>query len=475
MMHDPARIVSTGGALMISLLVFGCLAQDGETVSGEARRPDVILLTIDTLRADHLSCYGYTRPTSPRIDELAADGIRFEQAVSASAYTGPSVASILTGRYPRFHSFGYSNVRARLRGDEVTLADRFLDAGYTTAAFVCNPVLSSRAGFSQGFELYDAEMNEMEAVRDAEERTGPVVADAVTSWLDDRKTNEPIFLWVHFQDPHGPYLPPEGFRNQFHSDDPGVRIADPIDDDHSGKGRVPAYQAVRSTHHLEEYVDRYDGEILAADASLGAILDKLRSQGRYDPSLILLTADHGEAFGENGYFFAHGQDVTRDQSHVPLLLKHPDLPSARSVKTPVSHIDIFPTLTAVLGPQEGMGFGSPLDLGSLLSASNHPVSKRLLFCDIGNRLGVFGDDGFVVGQLKTRKATDIVSLGPEDFHRVGLFKMKANESPIGWDSHSAALEAEALRYLTEPSADFASLTPRGHHLRMLRALGYTEE
>ena len=176
--------------------------------------PNVLLVTIDTLRADHLHCYGQPLPTSPNIDAFAARSVLFERAIAASGYTGPAHSAIMTSKYPRRNSMGFSNGLLALDGVE-TLAEVFRRGGYDTAAFVSNGVLGTRSGLNRGFDVYDDEFPSLESSRGVFERLATQTVERALTWLGTART-KPFFLWVHFQDPHGPYMPPPPYRERFH-------------------------------------------------------------------------------------------------------------------------------------------------------------------------------------------------------------------------------------------------------------------
>ncbi len=448
-------------------LLAGCAGES------PGRRPDAFLIVVDTLRADHLGSYGHAAPTSPRIDALAADGAVFEHVVAASALTAPSVAAILTGRYPRFNSFGLGNRGYRLDAAEETLAERFSAAGYRTAAFIGNPMLHARAGFDQGFEVYDAHMPQREHVRTARERTARSTTDAALAWLGSLEPDEPAFLWLHYMDPHGPYTPPERFRARFAAE-PGGRTVPPPPRKgaNSGKGFVPWYQAISDVHRFDEYVGRYDAEIAYTDQQLGRILDWLVEHDRYDGAVVLLTSDHGEALGENGYYFAHGHSVTRDQSAVPLILKHPALAPGSRIAHPVGHVDVFATLTAVLGAQAAPdGFERSIDLATLAGSA---APERPLISDLGFQLAVHLGDHLLLGSVDWEPRG---TSGPEDFTTLGLVDyVEAPWVRVGKPATRRRLEEQARAYLAAPAASVSRLDEEPPELEeQLRALGYLEE
>jgi arylsulfatase len=430
----------------------------------------VILVVVDTLRADHLSCYGYPRATSPNLDGLARDGALFERVVSASAFTGPSVASIHTGRYPRFHSFGVANGAFRLGPEERTLAEEFVEAGYRTGAIVCNPVLPARYGFDQGFEEYDERMEEREHIRGVPERNAAGATDAAIDWLAGLEEGQPFFLWIHYMDPHGPYTPPKDLQIAFAREDSeraGQEVPPPPRQGaDSGHGYVPWYQAIGERHFLDEYVGRYDAEIASVDRELGRLLDRLRAQGRYDETVILLTADHGEALGDEGFFFCHGHGLTPDQTFVPMILKHPLVSAGTRASTPVGHVDVYPTLLAEVGLPEGeVPWGAGLDLVSALAAAPAP---RPLYCEIRKQLGVYAGDV----ALLTRSTGDSPSSGP-DSGIPGRFLRLGGEASDVPTLDRERLLACVRAYQAQPSAASRETAPAGSDLRtILNGLGY---
>ena len=278
-------------------------------------RPNVILVTIDTLRADRLSIYGSDVKT-PNMDGLAEDGVLFTNASTTVPFTFPAHSSIMTGTYPPFHGVR-ENVGYYLGEDNVTLAQRLGDAGWQTAGFVSAFVLDSRWGIGRGFGHYFDDFD-LAAFEDANmasvQRPGPETIGAALRWLDQRPpdTEKPFFLWLHLFDPHDPYTPPEPFRSQY----PGAP---------------------------------YDGEVAYTDSLIGGFLADLEERDLVDDSLIVLTADHGEGLGDHGET-SHGYFVYDSTVHVPLILRLPGKAlSGTSTAEPVSHVDIVPTVLDLVG------------------------------------------------------------------------------------------------------------------------------
>ena len=273
---------------------------------------NVVLITIDTLRADHVGCYGYKQIKTPNIDGLAADGARFERAFAVVPVTLPSHTTMLTGTYPMLsgmHDFSGN----KLSPLQPTLASVLKQAGYQTGAVIAAAVLDSRFGLNQGFDFYydHFDFNRLdEANLDQMERPGNVVADVALDWLA-KNSQKKFFLWMHLYDPHFPYRPPEPYSREY--------AAQP-----------------------------YDGEIAFADEQVGRLLRFLKEKGIYRNTVIVLCGDHGESLGEHGEK-THGFFIYNATMHVPLIIRLPENAAARVVADPVSLVDLMPTVLGAVG------------------------------------------------------------------------------------------------------------------------------
>jgi arylsulfatase A-like enzyme/Flp pilus assembly protein TadD len=266
----------------------------------------VLLVTIDTLRADHVGAYGYAAARTPTLDRLAATGVRFEQAVSPAPITLVSHASLLTGKIPPRHGVR-DNGAYRLRDEHVTLPERLHQAGFATGAFVGAYVLDASFDLDQGFEVYDDRMTgERSASIGYAERSAAAVADAASAWIRELPPEQPFFAWIHFYDPHANYTPPPGFAAAF-------------------PGRP------------------YDAEIAYTDFQLGRLLEALASPPRRAETLVVVTSDHGESLGEHGEP-THTHFVYDATQRVPLILSGPGVPRGAVVATQVRLIDVAPTV-----------------------------------------------------------------------------------------------------------------------------------
>jgi arylsulfatase len=362
----PAAVRALRGLALWGLLVATLAA----ACSAPSRPESVLLITVDTLRPDHLSSYGHARETSPSIDALAASGLLFEEARSHAPVTAPSHASILSGDLPAWHQVLTNG--DMLNAQVGTLATWLGAAGFATAAFVSNAAITRAVNFDEGFGHFDDTLPERELNRPAPERIAEHTVDAALAWLGAHH-RIPFFCWVHLEDPHGPYTPPAEHAAPFLAAAAALpAVALPILADQSGRGGIPRYQALAGETKREAYVAQYDGEIHYMDLHVGRLLSALRGWG-VEP-LVVLTADHGEALGEHGYYFAHGHGLTEDQIRVPLILRGPGVPAGERSRRPADHLDIAPTILALTG----VAATRPLPGRNLLGASDesHPTVSQ---------------------------------------------------------------------------------------------------
>jgi len=325
------------------------------------RRPNVVLYLIDTLRADRLGCYGYPRPTSPRIDALTTSAVLFSHAVAQSSFTLPSTASILTGLNPKHH--GAIEPEHGIRPEAVTVAETLQSHGYHTAGFVTNYLGSSVFGHNRGFDVFRFYAEEG-ARRPEVYLPSSALFRRVKRWLEHR-AQTPFFLYIHATDPHFPYRPPRRAARPFLR--PRTNYADALEIVHRSRhfffgneswGIRPAPLAPADVAVLS---DLYDGDIRMADEGVGRLLDELAAHRLLDDTLLILTSDHGEEFLDHGGV-AHSQTLYDEMLHVPLLIR---LPGAKyggtRVASTAQHVDIVPTILDLLGLAASAGLdGSPL-------------------------------------------------------------------------------------------------------------------
>jgi len=342
----------------------------------------VVLVCCDTLRADRLGVYGYPYDLSPNLDRFARECVVFDGAWSTAPATSPAMSTLFTGRYP--DELGVRGNRVQMPPEIRTLPETLRTAGIETAAVVSNWVLSREnaapgAGVAQGFGHFDDRMTSNwreqrggatggrdphEAATALPDRGAPDTTDAAIEWLEARRGDR-FFLWVHYQDPHGPYTPPE---------EDIVAVDRPLTDEsplqlgnrQAGFGKLPLYQALGDARHPEFYRIRYDAEIRYFDRELGRLLEELERRELMDGTLLVVTADHGESLGEHDHWFAHGQHIHGEVVRIPLIVRYPEgapTPNAtledgyRRVERIVSLTDIAPTILQAFGlrPEPGHG------------------------------------------------------------------------------------------------------------------------
>jgi len=318
------------------VLCLGLAAPGCNRVSHEAaERPNVVLVTIDTLRADHVGAYGAAFARTPTLDALAAQGARFETAIAATPITLPSHATLLTGAWPPRHGVRHNGIFA-LGPELPTLAERFDEAGYATGAVVGAVVLRARYGLGRGFDHYDDQVGTRRAGASGFlERPATDVTDAALAWL--QATGErPFFLWVHYYDPHLEHRAPASFVAQL-------------------PGRP------------------YDAEIAYVDHELGRLLLGLEARGRLADTLVAVTSDHGESLGEHGEL-NHGMTLYDAAMRVPWIMTGPGVPAGRVVRGVVRGVDLAPTLLALAGAP-ALPDADGDDLTSLLADSDHASTR----------------------------------------------------------------------------------------------------
>ncbi len=437
-------------ATALALVLAGCGAEpegtapssveaDVEHLLGGAStgQPPVILITIDTLRADRLSSYGSDRVATPHMDRLAAEGIRFANASSTVPFTLPAHSSIMTGLYPPSHGVR-ENVGYVLAPELVTIAERFRDAGYRTGGFVSAFVLDARWGIARGFDTYvdDFDLDAMAGANlGSVQRAGPETIGYALTWLDGAGGEGPFFLWLHLFDPHDPYDPPEPFRSEY-------------------QGRP------------------YDGEVAYTDALIGEFRAALEERGLFDQSVIVLTADHGEGLGDHGESY-HGFFVYDTTVHVPLIVRLPrGVEAGRVVGEAVSHVDIAPTLIELLdldGADAAQGRSLLPDMQGL----PNPLAERGVYAESFYALDHYG--WAPLRSLRTAEHKYIEAPDPELYALLEdpgeLANVLLEERDL-----SRRLRAEALELTAEldRAAPSSSAEPDLDEdtLAQLRALGY---
>ena len=416
---------------------------------GGCQRPEpwnVLLVTFDTTRADHLACYGHDGIRTPNVDALAAEGVLFEQAYAAAPVTTPSHSTILTGKYPIAHGVRDNGLFV-LPDSQQTLAEILGEAGWATGAAIGAFPLVRKFGLDQGFDHYDDAINpptdNFLADRSLpksrlyfDERRAARVNEALDPWLEQHHA-DPFFAWVHYYDPHQPFDPPT-----------------PYDQLYAGRP--------------------YEGEIAYADEVFGQLLDRLRQLGVYDRTIVVLTADHGEGRGEHGEL-THSVQIYNTTLHVPLIVHVPGTEGGRRIGAPVSSVDIVPTVLDLLGlpiPDDVQGQSlAPILRGEAGAEGDETLARRPLYAEtLAPRLG------FGWGELRALMRGDRKLIyGP----RPELYDLGADPDElhdlIDTETETAErMEAELARFLAENAAqDLDAAVEMDEETRQkLMALGY---
>lgn len=423
---------------------------------------DVFLISVDTLRVDHVSPFHGDSPAqTPHMAALAQDGVRFTQAFSPVSVTGPAFCSTMTGLEPGRHGVLTNLFRGgEPLGDEhVTLAERFKAAGHKTGAFVSAFTLRQQLGLRQGFDVYNGGENS--------NRDGELTASVMVPWM--RHEPGPIFAWFHSFDPHGPY-----HRMMATSEYENPWVETPADLVH-----IPEYQRIHGITDPKLYEALYARGVERADKAVGMLVAGLKATGRYDDALIVLFADHGEGFQERALWYDHGNSAHTEQAHVPLIIKYPKGKGAGTEdKRLVSLLDLAPTALAVAGlpPLDGIDGRSLLGTDpvhtTLVSESSHCKAIDILACspkggqskEIAVRSLQFTLVSSMEGGVEVERTYDR-QVDPLEFHPQPLPvppALAAALKPVRDDRRMR-------KYAALPKAD-----SKDDEDEKLRALGYTE-
>jgi arylsulfatase A-like enzyme/predicted negative regulator of RcsB-dependent stress response len=348
-------------AVVIIILVFLLLRPKGS--SQEVR--NVVLISIDTCRADYLSCYGYPRQTTPNIDQIAKQGVIFKNVITAVPMTLPAHCSMLTGTIPPYHDV-HDNLDYKLDESNVTLAEILKEHGFITAGFISASVLDSQFGIAQGFDFFNDRLEEGRNLGLMVERRAAQTSGLALAWLARHKSDR-FFLFLHYFDPHFDYVPPEPFASVF---------ADNL----------------------------YAGEIAYADYCVGAVVRQLKDLGLFDSTLIIITSDHGEMLGEHGEL-THGYFIYQSAIKVPLIFRLPGQVKSRQVEDLVGLIDIVPTVCSLLNINPPQVQGK--DLRPYLIGKSASHKERHLYSEslVPTKYNANGLLGVVDEQLKYIQTT----------------------------------------------------------------------
>jgi arylsulfatase A-like enzyme len=399
----PVPTVGLCLVLLASVLVFGC------TKRPEIPRNNILLITIDTLRADHLSVYGYPRTTSPVLDSLATNGVRFDMPIVQWPKTGPSFASIFTSTYPKDNGI-VRKIGTRLPDQFKMLAEVLKDQGYATRAVVANGAVASEFNFNQGFDTYI----ESWKLNPPDEHTDPtgaaMINQLVETALETHQPDQPLFLWVHYLDPHFPYEAPEPWADKFANDelfDPTEKVAITQDKPRRQMMGIGHEQVLAERDELDFYIARYDAEIAYVDSMIGELLDFLAQQGLMQDTLTVITSDHGESLGEHQYYFDHGRFSFQTCLRVPLIFHQPGALEPRVDSSPVELLQLTPTLLEAAGVELENGIWMQgVSLWPRLLGHEFETPERFAFSEAGYAVKPLWQRAVTDGRYKLIYAQD---------------------------------------------------------------------
>ncbi len=456
MMHPDRRrpILATIAATLLPLLA-GCGGFGSDDTN-------VVLISLDTTRLDHLSTYGYERSTSPVLDELAREGARFDLAYAPIATTGPSHSTMFTSLYPVAHHVVKNGVR--LSDDCETLAELLSERGYQTAAIISSFVLTDKFGYAQGFDHFEDDFTpegssiresstEAPNVRMGFDRRADDASRRAIRWLEKMRDPEsPFFLFVHYFDPHAPYTPPPEFKDRF---------LDPEGDDRAAT------------------ISSYDEEIAFTDQQVGLLLKSLERLRLAEDTIVIVTADHGEGLGQHGHQ-EHGVNVYDEAVRVPLVFRWPDRIPAGSVHTaPVELVDLAPTVMDLVGIPtvssfQGRSLSSAL-LGETSLEENRPVFLHRRHYSPKKEGGVWVSGA----KLGVRLGRWKLILGPEE-RTFELYDLEADPDEEHNRYHEEPETVARMTGILKSWRDLVAREGEGEYelseedRRRLEALGYTE-
>jgi choline-sulfatase len=441
-----------------------------------ARRPNVLIFTFDTTRADHTSAYGYARPTTPNLIEVAADGVRFASAYAPMATTLPSHTTMFSGLLPRTH--GTLKNGLPIDPSIPLLSEALHGAGYRTAAFLSSYAVARRFGLGRGFDLYDDKFDDGSCkwqvtrwegldLQGAFCRRGDLTRAAAVKWLEasgylpaaDGKTTvppaKPFFVWVHFFDPHNPYEPPED----------QVKLFPP-----TGDG------------DLARDIAHYDAAIHFADQEMGKLLDRLAAAKQLDDTLVIVAGDHGEGLMDHGWML-HGLQIYEEAVHVPFVFRWPaKLPKGRVIAEPVELADLTPTVLDLVGAKmrkgahaiEGISLAGALEGKATLDAKRPVLVQRRFYAGKAEKgIPVKGTKHALrVGNWKYIEAKDegtfeLYDLASDPHEKHNVF---GDRKAVG-EAMAAQLQATLAKIAV---AEYAPRRVSPEDAKRLEALGYVE-
>lgn len=429
-MQDRKIFVNPRQFILLTVILLGILA--GLAIlnvadlwldeANQSRKTNVLLVSIDALRPDHLSCYGYQRQTTPNINKVAEGGARFTQAITHSSHTCISLPTMMSSTY--FNTDGMQEWTDFLDPAVPTLAEVLKRSGYYTTLITNHGAIAKLAGLKRGMdEIYTSGF----------EIKADGISQEAVAWLE-RNQSRKFFLYIHYFDTHGPYRPPPPYNKKYLRDGfnlihKNLPIVSDPDMDWRVSGHIPNHIAERGITDADYYVSQYDGGISFTDAQFGTVLDKLRELGLDKNTLIIICADHGEAMGEHNFYFVHGFSLYDELLKVPLIIKYePLIPKGKVVTAQVKLLDIMPTVLEILAIKKNKEIEGESLLSLMTGEGRYPDS--FAFSDVRKKKSIRG------------QGWKLIYTSSEDKYE--LYNLKADPGEL---SNLVGIEKNKFKYL----------------------------
>lgn len=449
--------------MALSVVVIGCSAVYLAHYGHGQKRSNIVVITLDALRADHLGCYGYAHNTSPNIDRLAREGVMFDKAISQTNWTGGSLVSLLTSTYPSTHrieSWG-TVLNKRL----ITIAEALKNKKYVTACRVGGDWFKEFPGVERGFDHLFVTPDANELFKQA------------AGWIQKNKNNN-FFIWLHlFDQPHAPYNPPPPFNQMFITNQPSRNL--PIGKETEyvlSINVIPSWVAVNNITDINYYISQYDGEIAFADSLIGKLLDALKKEQVDKNTIIIISADHGESLGERGVYFQHGDCLYNQEIRVPLIIRGKNIPQGEVFNHAVQLVDIMPSIADMLGIKLGVKvegrsfFPFNANKNHVSAFSEAGITRGIdgVAVNIQARSVIDGDWKLIYEESELKDSYELYNLRIDPGETVNLVETE--------EERFQALKTELERWMKRPrpaiTAEKLSLDERTK--KRLKSLGYLQ-
>ena len=447
----------------------------------EPQGPNVLLISVDTLRVDRLTCYGDPEGTTPHIDGLARQGVRFASVQAPRGLTWPSLTTLMTGLHPRTHQI--RNNGAKLDEQFVTLPRRLSAAGYDTGAFLSNMCDAPNRGLTTIFcSWWEESGPPAKGTRrqwlshDQPKWDAAITREAITFMKKDR--NQPFFAWVHYIDPHKPFdLVPEYARDEY---DGSFKV----DDD--SLAELTLSQTPPTPAQERQLLALYDSQVSSTDAHIGEILAALEAEGLADNTLVVFTADHGEELGDHNVYYYHLSSVYQQVLSIPLILRWPGhLPAGRVTEAPIASVDIAPTLLELLGlaaENNGMEGESRAGLARQEAGATGADTTfaewrdKIVIVGQGNWRYIWNPDAVITYGAPFKRESELgFNIAPEELYDLAADPLQQENVAAAYPERAAALKAKACEFVREKDFHLMvshQLSPEARE--RLKSLGYLQ-